>query len=162
MGSGTGKRSGNESDPGSPANAGRDNPEPPTTDPNAEPGSKPDERFAKKAGDLQLEDIKKKINKDVLKRLNMTDAEFQSFAKAYEEMRKRTAPSPQTKEKLATPLQGNAPLPNQGVRKIDAGAVKKTPNLERSGPALPPPEFREAYEEFSRLLSEMDGKKDKK
>src|SRR5262249_40172205 len=60
-----------------------------------------------KASDLQLEDLRKKINKDVLKEANMTEQEYQEFLKAYERMLKNKSAATDEKEKLAGPQQGN-------------------------------------------------------
>jgi hypothetical protein len=156
---GSGRSGGNEpsAQPPMPNNSGA-NPD----QPDVEEGSVPDQRYLKKAGELQLENIKKKVNKDVLKRLNMTDEEYQQFLKAYEAMLKRQAPPTAEKEDAVTPFRGNRDQQNQGVRKVEPGAQTKTGNLDRLGPTLAPPEFREAYKEFSRRLSELERSREKK
>src|SRR5262249_53296521 len=86
--------------PGNPT-AGERQADSPPGDPNAAPqeGSAADPRFQKKAGELQLEDFKKKVTKEVLQKANMSEAEYQKFLKAYEEMlRKQKDASPKPNE----------------------------------------------------------------
>jgi hypothetical protein len=113
----------------------------------------PDAQNTKRAGDLQLEDLKK-VDKRVLEKAKMSEAEYQKFLKAYQEMRKRTASEPRGREDLAAPQRGGS-LPSQGVRQVDGGAAERPGHLSRSGTALPPLEFREAQNEFTRKLSEL-------
>lgn len=126
-----------------------------------EPATPPNAAYQKRAGEMQLEDIKKKINKDVLRELNMTEEDFQKFAKAYEEMLKRKQPAAE-KENLAAPQRGNRALPNQDLRLVDPREQAKEGKLQRLGPAAVPPEFRDAYKEFSRRISELEKSKEKK
>ena len=114
------------------------------------------------AQDKKPEDIKKKINKDVLNQLNMTEEEFRKFAAAYEEMLKRKQPSAPEKEDLAAPQRGNRSVPNQNVRLVDPHEQGKDGKLQRLGPALAPPELREAYKQFSKHISELEQSKEKK
>jgi len=123
--------------------------------PERQPSFKPDTSSSKKAGDLQLEDLKKKVNKDVLKEANMTEEEYQNFLKSYQEMLKRKSPASSEKEKLDGPNRGNGGLPNQrGVRQVDPGARNKDVDHHSAVLPPPPPEFREAQKKFSRLISE--------
>lgn len=127
-----------------------------------EPPTPPNAAYQKQAGEMQLEDIKKKINKDVLKQLNMTEEEFQKFVKAYQQMLERRQPPGTDKENLTSPQRGNRALPNQKVRMVDPREQTKDGSLQRLGPALAPPEFRKAYQEFSRQISELEQTKEKK
>ena len=88
--------------------------------------------FAKAAGELQLEDIKKRINKDVLRQLNMTDEDFQKFLKAYKEMLKKQKDAPKAGEKLADPKRKGGALPNQGARRVQG--VQSKDAAQGSGP----------------------------
>jgi hypothetical protein len=127
-----------------------------------EPPTSADAGHQKRAGELQLEDIKKKINKDVLKQLNMTEEEFQKFAKAYEEMLKRKQSSGPDKENVAAPQRGNRSLPNQSTRLVDPLEQSRENKLQRLGPTFAPPEFREAYKQFSKHISDLEQTKEKK
>lgn len=154
---------------GKPGQGGDRQGEQPTGD-NSNPGGadtkpdellKPDEENAKKAGVLQLEDFKKHVNPDVLKKANMTEEEYRQFLRAYEEMLKRQGQLPEEKEKLVAPQKGNA-LAGQSTRRIVPGAQNKAGNLSRSGRALPPEGFREIQNEFSKKLSERQRAAEKK
>jgi hypothetical protein len=124
-----------------------------TGNPTVEPerGEAPDPRFQKKAGALQLEDLKKKVTPDVLKKANMTEKEYQDFLRAYSEMLKRDQVEPGSDEKLANPKRTGG-LRNLAVKRVEGGKGKAD-RLQQAGPALPPPEFREAYKEFTEKLS---------
>jgi hypothetical protein len=156
---GSGQRGGNEpsNQPPMPNNAGPD-----LGRPEAEEKSIPDQRYLQRPGELQLEDIKKKVNKDVLNRLKWTEEDYQQFLKAYEEMLKRQVPAAAEKEDPAHPFRGNRSSQNQGVRRVESGVQTKVGNLERIGPTQAPPEFREAYREFSRRLSELERSREQK
>jgi hypothetical protein len=127
-----------------------------------EPPTAPNPAYGKRAGELQLEDIKKKVNKDVLNQLNMTEEDFQKFVKAYEDMLKRKQPAAAERNNLTGPQRGNRSLPNQRVRQVDPREQAKGGNLQRLDPSVAPPEFREAYREFSRRISELEQSKEKK
>jgi hypothetical protein len=63
---------------------------------------------------------------------------------------------------LIGPQRGNRSLPNQNVRQVDPREQGKGGNLQRLDPSVAPPEFREAYKEFSRKISELEQAKEKK
>lgn len=148
--------------PGNPTTGERQADSPPG-DPNPAPqeGSAADPRFQKKAGELQLEDFKKKVTKEVLQKANMTEAEYQKFLKAYEEMlRKQKDAPPKTNEKLADPKRKGGTLPNQGARRVKGEQDKNA--MQGSGPGTAPPEYLEAYRAFTEKLSNIDRGRDKK
>jgi hypothetical protein len=160
---GPGQQGGSEPSgkPSSPGDAGV-NRNPPPPEKGEDELSTPDNRFLQRPGDLQLEEFKKKVNKDVLRRLNMTEEEYQRFLKAYEEMLKRQPPPAVGKQDMASPVKGNRILPNQAVRQVESGVPSKVGNLERVGPGQPPPEYREAFKDFTQRLSEMEKTRDRK
>jgi hypothetical protein len=121
----------------------------------------PNAAYKTAAGELQLEDIKKRINKDVLRQLNMSDDDFQNFLKAYQEMQNRKHPATADKEKLAVPQTGNRTLSNTNVRRVEPGERGKAGTVQRLGPTFAPPEFREAYKEFSKRISQLEQTKQK-
>jgi hypothetical protein len=118
-------------------------------------------RFQKLAGDLTLEKLKKNVNDDVLKEAKMSKEEYDQFLKAYKNMLENERKNVAEKEKLPAPMRGGAAQPNRGLRQIEAIADPKF-SAERSGPALAPSEFRDAYNKFSKGLAELPGKGDRK
>jgi hypothetical protein len=105
-------------------------------------------RFNDKAGELQLENIKKKITEADLKKAGWTKKEFDDWLRAYEEALKQHKTVAAAKEKLATPKGGNSGLfGNQGVRKVNQ-STPRVDNLEY-GPSRPPPGFEEAQRKFT-------------
>src|SRR5262249_14236750 len=103
---------------------------------------------AKKAGDLQLENIKKliaEIKKNpqerdkILAQAGMSRQQFDDLEKKVE-------------EKLAAPQQGGA-LPTTGVRKAEAGSGK--PNDVKAGNGgQPPAGYVDPAREFSKKLAD--------
>ena len=68
---------------------------------NSDPvGAEANPEFQKKAGNLQLEDYKKKITKEMLDKAKISDQEYKDFLKAYEEKLKREAAEKTTPDKL--------------------------------------------------------------
>ena len=120
----------------------------------AEPGEDAQAKYQKKAGELQLEDIRKRVNADVLKRANMTEAEFQEFLKAKEDMLKKSPPPSSGKVDLVGPQKGNRGMRNQKIRRVEPGSTKPADKSDSIGPLEAPPEFREAYREFTRQMNE--------
>jgi hypothetical protein len=119
-----------------------------------------DPRFQKRAGELQLEDFKKRVNKDVLEKANMTPEEYQKFEQAYREMLKRRQADAAAKdEKLAAPQRAGGQLPNLGPRQVQGGPKKDATQggVQRHAP----PEFIEKYREFTEKLSELKREKDR-
>lgn len=141
-----------------PPGAGTDNRAAPV---NEEVGTEANPEHQKRAAMLQLEDFKKRVTKDVLKKANMTEQEYRDFLKAYEELLNKQAATPGDNETLAAPQRGGGTLPNAGLRQVKPGSGTAD-QLRRAGPALPPPEFRELHKEFSRRLSELERVRGKK
>ncbi len=117
--------------------------------------------YQQKAGELQLENFRKKVTKDVLKKANMTEEEYRKFLQAYEEMLKRKQADPTAKDnKLANPKSRGGNLNSIGARRVEPKG--KDDKVQRNGLALPPPEYRDAYKEFTEKLSDLERSGDKK
>src|SRR5262249_20852429 len=149
---GTGK-GGNPGD-GGVARAGTKEPGTRSNDPPNDPGADAppkvgpgDPALASKAGELQLDEFKKKVTKDLLKDLKWTEQDYQQFLKAYEQKLKQDRQRPLVKENLGG-AQKPGLLPNQAPRKLGHGTPGTGGPLE-TGQALPPPEFREAQRNFT-------------
>jgi hypothetical protein len=111
-----------------------------------------------KAGDLQLEDLRKRLkeDKDALKRLKWTDEDVDNFIKSYKEAQKRKHATAHVKDDLVAPKAGNRVGPSSGgVRKVNGAVQDKADTILRGGPALAPVEYRPAQQEFSRKVSEL-------
>jgi hypothetical protein len=105
------------------------------------------------AGTLQLEDIRKKLDKDMLKELNWTEEDKERFLKDYADALKRDQAK---KEKLAGP-QNTSSLPSIGAQQVKPG--DKTDTSSRDKP-LPPPEYRNPFAKFLEDVNKTE-KKDK-
>jgi hypothetical protein len=105
-----------------------------------------------RAGVMQLEDLRKGVDKDLLKDLNMSEEEFRKFLKDYEDLLKRPRPRPGADEKLPPSQRGGA-LPSMGGRRIQPSGTGRPEDLRYDGRAKPPPGYQDAYNELLRRQS---------
>jgi collagen type III alpha len=118
----------------------------------------PDAEFRRKLGNLQIEnieDLKRRITKEVRDKAGVSDPEWQQFLKnaaEYQRYLERHRPAPRADAKTLTG--GNSTIAGPGVQ-----AVESRPGAQQSsteGAAVSPPlEFRDAQRDFTR------GKRDK-
>ncbi len=111
----------------------------------------PEEAFARRMGNLQLDnldDLKKRVNSDVLKKANVKDDEWQSFlenARKYQDLIKQMRQKDDAKF-----LRGGAgKIANQGPRRIES-SPNATQDPLAGAQAAPPWEFREAQRQFTK------------
>jgi collagen type III alpha len=107
----------------------------------------PNADFAKRGSGMQLEDLKKRVTPEILKKLNWSESDWQQFlkdAKAYQERSNR-----QTMEVNGSKKKGQtSQLPGTGLRQIDGKPNEQVDTLQADR-ALPPPEFRDAQRQFT-------------
>jgi collagen type III alpha len=111
----------------------------------------PEEAFAKRMGNLQLDnldELKKRMNPDDLKKANVSPEEWQRFldnAKQYQDLMRQIR-----QRDDARVLKGGASkIASQGPRQIQVNPNAKQ-GVTSGAQALPPPEWREPYQEFTR------------
>jgi hypothetical protein len=112
------------------------------------PGSRVDADFSKRAGDLHLEELKKKLTPDALKKLNWTEKDRERFlkeARAYQEWLRRQSTAAGS-DKLSG--SGQSLLPGTGPRQVGEGPQPLNNPLD-SLHVQPPPEFRDSYRRFT-------------
>jgi hypothetical protein len=118
------------------------------------PPKAPNEEFLRKSGDLQLDDFRKRVDKNVLDQVKMTEAEYQEFLKAYESLVKRAKSStPEPADRVRGAVKGGSAA-NAAARKVAPGE-KSGPKTERGGRGVAPPEFREQYKETTEQQSKQ-------
>ena len=140
--------------PGAGMTGNRDKPAGAGTSKEAQAGAAADSDNLKKAGDLQLEEFKKK--KDIaINKLHWTEEQWQQFLNDYQAMLKRRQAEPAGAEALPDPRRGGGSLSNTGVQRVTGGSGQEG-GAQYRGPALPPPQFREAQKEWSEKVSGMD------
>ena len=113
----------------------------------------PDEEFRKKLGSLQLdniEDLKRRIPPDVLKKAGISDAEWQRFLKnaaEYQRFVDRNRPKAGPDEKTLSG--GTSKIAGQGPRAVET--LPGAPQSSEQGAAVSPPlEFQDAQRTFTR------------
>jgi len=115
-----------------------------------------DLRYNQKAGDLQLEEFKKRVTPDMLKKLNLTEAEWQKFLQEYQRRLQKLDTRVKDEEKR--------PRTGPGARNYP-GVIKSRPttgdrdNLQGIGPLLPPSEFQKSYQDFTEEMSRLKPKR---
>jgi collagen type III alpha len=102
--------------------------------------------YARRAGELQLEDLKK-VTPDMLKKLNWTDQEFSEFRKALEARRQSDQVAKPSEDPLRV-QKGSGLFGPQGARKIGQGTASKQSGSDYAQPR-PPAEFQEAQRIFT-------------
>jgi hypothetical protein len=100
---------------------------------------------------LQLEEFRKKVNKDVLKDARMSEEEFRRFLRAYQEAVRRQSAGA-LKPETAPQAHTSGPLPSfsKAARKPNED---KSDDLGPEGRPLPPAPYRDPYSKFTRELS---------
>jgi hypothetical protein len=90
----------------------------------------------------------------VLKKANMTEEDYRKFLQAYEQMLKRRQQEAAKKpEKLADPKRGGGTLSNLGPRRVQGVPQKEI--IQNGAQRQAPPEYNDAYNEFTEQLSKM-------
>jgi collagen type III alpha len=106
--------------------------------------------FARQGGSLQLEDLKKRVTPEILKKAGLTDADWQRYlkqAQTYDQLLhkqtgRRSAAKTNEVRGSGGSFAGTAPGRVNGVPAADAAPLD-------AGQAQPPPELREAQRRFS-------------
>jgi hypothetical protein len=140
---------GNDPGQGLPGPRGAANP--PTPPDPGKPRGKPSAAEAARAAMLQLEEFKKKVDRNVLKDAKMSEEDYQKFLRAYEDMVWRRQEQASREEALPRSQQAG-PLPSFGGRRDKPGNA--TPgDLDGDARALPPAPYRDAYRKFTEQMS---------
>jgi collagen type III alpha len=118
-----------------------------------DPEARREKPEAHRASMLQLEEFRKKVDKDILKDMKMSKEDFDRFLKDYAELAKRqTKAAAEAPEAVAPPrVGGTLPTIAGGPRKTTGSG--KTDDLKSDGRAQPPPGYRDPYADFVRRLN---------
>jgi hypothetical protein len=122
----------------------------------APPASAADLNNKKKAADLQLEELMKKITPEMLKERNWTAEDLQRWHKNMKDLINRN--HQREMEKLPGPQRGGAANLPGSFRRTD-GSTAPTQDVQNIGKTTPPPDIRNAYQEFTQELSKDLAKK---
>jgi hypothetical protein len=104
--------------------------------------------FARRIGQMQLEDWKKRVTPELLKKAGLSEAEWQRYLKnmqSYDALVRRLN-SKLVNDALKKELRGGA-NPSTGVREVESGASNE---LNESGRAPAPPDLRDAQSRHSK------------
>jgi hypothetical protein len=106
-----------------------------------------------RASMIQLEEFRKKVDRNILRDLKMTPEEFEKFLKDYADLaRRREVAGPP--EALPSSRAGAGTLPSAGGRPLQSTGSKD--DAISPGRAKPPPGYRDAHAEFLRMMSGSD------
>jgi hypothetical protein len=120
-----------------------------------------DPTHRRKAGDLTLEQFKDKVTAKDLEQLKMTPEEYQRFLREYAELQKRQPKNSGGPETLPGPRLGDRG-PITTPHTVNPTGKAPTDVLPGAAPAQAPPEYRNAYQEFTQGLSQVKRPADKK
>lgn len=110
-----------------------------------------------RAGVIQLEDIRKHINKDVLKAANMTEEQYREWEKAARELNQRLQSQAKSDDVPAAPQTGGG-LPTAGGKRTDPGAKGQPGDLRNGSNLRPPDDYRAGWIEFTRKKKAAESK----
>jgi hypothetical protein len=117
----------------------------------AEPPKRGDRPGRHRASMLQLEEFKKKVDRDILKDAKMSREQFEQFLRDYADLVRRQ--QAEKEEPGKGPARRGDTLPSMvGGTKGRPGG--KATDLKSEGRAKPPPEYREAYSDFLKLTGQ--------
>jgi hypothetical protein len=100
---------------------------------------------------IQLEEFRKKVDPNILKDMKMSKEQFDQFLRDYADLADRTPNAPEDDDKPVGVGRAGGTLPNMGGKTIQPG--KGTNDPRGTGRAKPPPEYRDARDEFLRRLN---------
>jgi hypothetical protein len=115
----------------------------------------PDEAHKKRAGDLQLEEFRKRVTKEMLQKYNISQEEWDNHLRAEAERRKKDSeapPSDPSKDDTKAGNRGGSSRVNAGVTRAQA-QPGKAGDLNRGAGTKAPPEYSSASEKFSEFLA---------
>jgi hypothetical protein len=112
---------------------------------------KPQTPVEQPASELQLEEFRKLVDRDILKDAQMTPEEYEAFLKSYADLARRQVINP-TRPEVVPPPQRSGALPAVVGREgpTDSKQPSTLSPLEQS---QAPPGYREAYREFLRQIN---------
>jgi hypothetical protein len=117
-----------------------------------EPPKKNQKPEKSRASMMQLEEFKKKVDKDVLQKMKMSPEQFAKFLRDYADLARRQELEKADEKLPGLSKRGNLP-PAGGTQMKPTGDAKN--DLRNEGRPKPPPEYRESYNEFLRRLAEQ-------
>ena len=112
---------------------------------------KPEKPEDHRASMLQLEEFRKKVDRDILKDMKMSPEQFERFLRDYEELAKRPPKAAAGGPDAIAPPQRGGPLPSMGGGPRQGKG--KTDDVRSQGRPLPPPGYRDSYDDFVRRLT---------
>ncbi|HLW67219.1 MAG TPA: hypothetical protein VKS79_18035 [Gemmataceae bacterium] len=117
----------------------------------------PNKEFANRAGDLQLDEFKKKVTPEMLQKYGITEEQWKQYL---ENLAKHKDQPPNAEDNKNDTVGGNragSSVLNKGPRKVETDPNAKAGDINTGGPGSAPPEYQDAASRFTRMISE--GKK---
>jgi collagen type III alpha len=150
---GTGSKEPSKSDTNDRPGEGRDqNPNPSEGSNTPDQPARPEKPRAARASQLQLEEFRKRVDPDVLRDAKMSKEQFEQFLRDYADLVARQQKEAEQPEMLPMPGQVDGPRSSIGGRAIKPTGKGTSDDLRNLGRPKPPPEYREAHNNFLRLL----------
>ncbi|HEV3144894.1 MAG TPA: hypothetical protein VGZ47_13475 [Gemmataceae bacterium] len=117
------------------------------------PSADPNKEYQNKAGDLQLEEFKKKVTPEMLQKHGISEEEWKRYLENLAKHKVEPKPNDNKDDTVGGNRSGNSSL-NQGPRKIETDPNAKAGDLNTGGPGAAPPEYQDAASKFTKMISE--------
>lgn len=120
----------------------------------------PNKAFLDKAGDLTLDEFKKRVTKEDLQKHGISDAEWQKYLADMEKrMKDQQNAKNNVKDDVKAADKQKGSIANSGVRQVKTDPTGKVGDVHVDGASVAPPEYKDAGVKFSELLSKPRPKK---
>lgn len=113
--------------------------------------ARPEKAEKHRASEMQLEQFRKKVNRDVLRDAKMSREQFEQFLKDYADLARRQPPANDDREVLPAPGGRVGSLPSMASKPIKPTG-KGSDDVRSEGRPKPPPEYRESHADFLQRL----------
>jgi hypothetical protein len=105
-----------------------------------------------RVSEMQLEQFRKKVDRDVLRDAKMSREQFEQFLKDYADLARRQPPSADDREVLPAPGSRPGALPSLASKPIKPTGKGPAEDVRGEGRPKPPPEYRESHADFLQRL----------
>src|SRR5262249_6003596 len=119
----------------------------------------PNKKFAEKAGDLKLAELKDKVTKEMLEKYNISEEEWKRFLEAQGKREREQANAKNNAmQKDLERVRNEASRLNQGTRRVENRPDGKSGALTTDSAGKAPRDYEDAAKEFSQKLADKKQK----
>src|SRR5262249_7014209 len=120
----------------------------------------PNKAYLDKAGDMTLDEFKKRVTKEDLEKHGISEAEWQKYLADMEKrMKDMQNAKKNTKDDVKSADRSKGSFANSGVRNVKTDPNGKGTDVHIDGASVAPPEYKDDGDRFSEMLSKPRPKK---